>query len=72
MSHYGNTRTVECNEENRNHTTLPLKVRYHTTFPLKKATGCVLNCGCELAIGYLHCGCFIENAETRVNGIRKT
>jgi hypothetical protein len=62
MRHHGNTRTVECNEEKR----------YHTTFSLKRARRCVLNCGCVLAIGYLNCGCLMENAETRVNGIRKT
>jgi len=62
MRHHGNIRTVECNE----------KKRYHTTLPLKWRTGCVLNCACVLAITYLHCGCFMENAETWVNGIRKT
>jgi hypothetical protein len=56
MRHHGNTTTVECNEK-----------RYHTTFPLKTAKGCVLHCGCVLAIGYLRCGCFMENAETWVN-----
>ena len=41
-------------------------------FTAHVGNGSVLNFGCVLAIGYLHCGCFMENAETWVNGIRKT